>query len=214
MEVGKSRVKIIVLISIIVLVVLIAISVAVNATGNSSGIAKSITFTDNMDGAYVYVRAVDVAGNKGEWSEPQRLWIDNTAPTVTANESSVTIKEGDVNALADYFTVVSNGTNADIDVVCTIGGVEYEDTESLTADGSPYTVVCTASKNGGKSNSAEMEIVVEPAFDFSAVEYTTWNSSDIWAVNLPEEWQPVVVSVVRFNFRFSRYYFFRRSYLE
>ena len=154
--------KIAIAIVAIVLVVLVAIGVSVKASG-SSGIAKSVTFTDNMDGAYVYFRAVDSAGNVGEWSEPQRIWIDNTAPTVTAKESSVTITEGEVNTLADYFTVVANGTNNDVDVVCTIGGTEYENTETLTVDGSPYTVTCTATKNGGKSNKAEMELVVEPS---------------------------------------------------
>ena len=37
------------------------------------------------------------------------------------------------------------------------------DTETLTAEGSPYTVLCEASKNGGNSKSAEMELVVEPS---------------------------------------------------
>ena len=146
----------------IVLVVLIAVGVSVKASA-SNGIAKSVTFTDNMDGYYVYFRAVDSAGNVGDWSNAQRIWIDTTTPTVTAKENSVTIKEGDVNELADYFTVVANGTNTDVDVVCTIGGVAYTTTESLTVDGSPYTVTCTATKNGGKSNKAEMELVVEPS---------------------------------------------------
>ena len=161
MEVKKSRLKIIVLISVIVIAILIVVSVAVNATG-SGGIAKSVTFTDNMDGAYVYFRAVDAAGNVGEWSEPERLWIDNTAPTVTAKESSVSIKEGDNNKLSDYFTVVSNGGNEEIEVECTINGTVYETTESLTAANSPYTVTCVASKVGGNSNNATMEIVVTP----------------------------------------------------
>ena len=159
----RKNIKLLLIILAIVLVVLIAVGVSVKASGNTSGIAKSVTFTDNMDGAYVYFRAVDAAGNVGEWSEPQRIWIDNTVPTVTAKESSVTIKEGDVNALEDYFTVVANGSNADVDVVCTIGGVEYTTTETLTVEGSPYTVVCTATKNGGKSGNASMELVVESA---------------------------------------------------
>lgn len=156
----RKRRKVIILISIIITALLITIGISVKASGNTE-IAKSVTFTENMDGAYVYVRAVDAAGNKGAWSEAQRIWIDNTAPTVTAKESSVTITEGDVNNLADYFTVVANGSNTDVDVVCTINGVEYTTTETLTVDGSPYTVTCTASKNGGESNSETMKIEVK-----------------------------------------------------
>ena len=158
----RKNIKLLLIILAIVLVVLIAVGVSVKASA-SNGIAKSVTFTNNMDGYYVYFRAVDSAGNAGEWSNAQRIWIDTTTPTVTAKENSVTIKEGDINALEDYFTVVANGTNADVDVVCTIGGVEYTTTETLTVDGSPYTVVCTATKNGGKSGNARMEIVVETA---------------------------------------------------
>lgn len=156
----KNKKRIIILLTTIIIAILIAVGVSVKASG-SGEIAKSITFTENMDGKYVYVRAVDAAGNKGEWSEAQRVWIDNTAPTVTAKERSVTITEGDVKNLADYFTVVANGANTDVEIVCTIGGVEYSTTEALTANGSPYTVTCTASKSGGVSNSATMEIVVE-----------------------------------------------------
>ena len=162
MEVKKSRLKIIVLVSIIVMAILIGVSVAVNATG-SGEIVKSKTFNENMDGYYVYFRAVDEAGNAGDWSNSQRIWIDTKAPNVSAKNSSVTIEEGTVELLASYFNIDANGGNDDIDVVCTIGGVEYDDTETLTAEGSPYTVVCTASKNGGKSKSAEMELVVEPS---------------------------------------------------
>ena len=160
MKVNKSRLKIIVLISIIVIAILIAVSVAVNATG--SGIVKSKTFNENMDGYYVYFRAVDEAGNVGDWSNAQRIWIDTTEPTVTAKQGSVSIKEGDNNKLADYFTVVANGGNEEIEVECTINGKVYETTESLTAANSPYTVTCVASKVGGNSNNATMEIVVTP----------------------------------------------------
>ena len=163
MEVKKSKVKVIVLISIIVLAILIVVGVAVNATGSGSGIAKSKTFTDNMDGYYVYFRAVDEAGNVGDWSNAERIWIDTTAPTVTAKESSVTITEGENYQLKDYFSVVANGGNTDVDIVCTINGTEYENTETLTVEGSPYTVRCTANKNGGNSNSNTMQIIVEPS---------------------------------------------------
>ena len=161
MKVIREKKKLIVMVVVIVLAVLIGVGVAVNATGSASGIAKSVTFSENMDGYYVYFRAVDEAGNAGDWSNSQRIWIDTKAPNVSAKEASVTIEEGTVENLEDYFNIEANGGNDDIDVVCTIGGVEYTDTESLTAEGSPYTVVCTASKNGGKSNKAEMELVVE-----------------------------------------------------
>ena len=157
----NARIKIIIISAIVAIAILVTTLITISIASTNSGIAKSVTFTDDIEGAYVYFRAVDVAGNVGEWSEPQRIWIDTKAPNVSAKESSVTIEEGTVATLEDYFTVEANGGNTDIDVVCTIGGVEYTDTETLTAEGSPYTVVCEASKNGGNSKSAEMELVVE-----------------------------------------------------
>ena len=163
MRIIREKKKLIVLITVIVLAILIGVGVAVNATGSSGGIAKSVTFSENMDGAYVYFRAVDGAGNVGEWSEPQRLFIDTDAPIVTCTvpNNTLSIAEGDVLELADYFTVTANGSNTDIDITYTIGEVECSTTEGLTAEGSPYTVICTASKVGGNSGSATMEIEVE-----------------------------------------------------
>ena len=174
MKVVREKKKLIVLVAVVVLAVLIGVGVAVNATGSSGGIAKSVTFSEDMDGAYVYFRAVDAAGNVGEWSEPQRLFIDTDAPIVTCTvpNNTLTIAEGDVLELANYFTVTANGSNTDIDITYTIGDVECSTTEGLTAEGSSYTVVCTATKNGGKSGNTSMEIVVEnalPEVDFSTV---------------------------------------------
>ena len=165
MKVVKEKKKLIVLIVVIVLAILIGVGVAVNATGSSGGIAKSVTFNENMDGYYVYFRAVDEAGNVGDWSNAQRIWIDTTEPivTCTATNNTLSIAEGDVLELADYFTVTANGSNTDIDITYTIGDVECSTTEGLTAEGSPYIVICTASKNGGNSTSQQMEIVVEKA---------------------------------------------------
>ena len=159
----NARRKIIIISAIVAITILVTTLITISIASTNSGIAKSKTFDTDMDGYYVYFRAVDEAGNAGDWSNAQRIWIDTKAPNVSAKEASVTIEEGTVATLADYFTVEANGGNDDIDVVCTIGGVEYEDTETLTAEGSPYTVVCEASKNGGKSKSAEMELVVEPS---------------------------------------------------
>ena len=159
MEVGKSRVKIIVLISIVVLAILIAVSVAVNATG-SSGIAKSKTFTDNMDGYYVYFRAVDEAGNAGDWSNAQRIWIDTTEPTITAKNASIIMKEEERN---DTFESLFNITWGGI----TTGTIIYKLNDESTSynnigqlEAGTHVLTAILNKNNGTTASASVTVEV------------------------------------------------------
>jgi len=123
--------------------------------------ATSQKFDTNIAGEYVFFRAVDVVGNKGAWSDGQQVYIDINAPTVTANNSSVTITAGQNYAMSSYFTVAANGTNTNITTTYKIGSTSYDNTSSLAAG--TYTVTCTATKTGGNSNSASMTLVVKSA---------------------------------------------------
>jgi len=82
-----------ILITLPILILLIAALIAVGITiaaGNNSTPETEQTFTEEGDGYYIWVRAVDHAGNKGPWSEAQRVWIDNkgpSAPTITGGSS-------------------------------------------------------------------------------------------------------------------------------
>ena len=75
------------------LTLLIATLIAIgttNAAGNTATPETEQTFTEEGDGYYIWVRAVDHAGNKGPWSEAQRVWIDTngpSAPTITGGSS-------------------------------------------------------------------------------------------------------------------------------
>jgi len=119
----------------------------------------SKTFNTNMAGNYVYFRAVDVVGNKGEWSEAQRLYIDVNDPTVSAKNSSVTIKKGDNVAMSTYFTTSANGNAGISSTTYKIGSTSYTNTSSLAVG--TYTVTCTVTKVGGKTASATMTLVVK-----------------------------------------------------
>jgi len=76
-----------------ILILLIAVLIAIgitNAANNATEPQTDQTFTEEGDGYYIWVRAVDHAGNKGPWSEAQRVWIDNkgpSAPTITGGSS-------------------------------------------------------------------------------------------------------------------------------
>jgi len=73
-----------ILITLPILILLIAVLIAIgitNAAGNTAVPETEQTFTEDGDGYYIWVRAVDHAGNKSEWSEAQRIWIDNKGPS-------------------------------------------------------------------------------------------------------------------------------------
>ena len=77
----------------ILLLIIAAIIIGItmtNAAGNTAAPETEQTFTEEGDGYYIWVRAVDHAGNKGPWSEAQRVWIDTGAPKITLKSNSNT----------------------------------------------------------------------------------------------------------------------------
>jgi len=131
------------------------------ATASLGAGTTSVTFNTNFTAYYVYFRAVDSLGNKGAWSSAQRLYIDINKPTVTANNSSVTITKGQSYTMSSYFTVAANGANTNITTTYKIGSTSYTNTSGLAVG--TYTVTCTATKTGGNSESASMTLVVKSA---------------------------------------------------
>ena len=86
---NKKTILVILLVLLLLIAALIAIGIT-NAAGNTVEPETSQTFTEDGDGYYIWVRAVDHAGNKGPWSEAQRVWIDNkgpSAPIITGGSS-------------------------------------------------------------------------------------------------------------------------------
>ena len=83
-----------ILIALIILLLLIAVLKTIgitNAANSTTEPETEQTFTEEGDGYYIWVRAVDHAGNKGPWSEAQRVWIDTkgpSAPTIQGGSST------------------------------------------------------------------------------------------------------------------------------
>ena len=165
---------------ITIIVLLILAGVALSAlTGNDNIIQNAGTTVDNYNAQQETDEAVlnTIAGyleshmpqgeNGGADDEVVEPEVDKTPPTITAKEESVTITEGQKYLLSEYFTIEPDATTEGVKVTYTINGQEYADTENLTATGSPYTITCTASKNGGESNSATMTLVVQPSWKIS-----------------------------------------------
>jgi len=76
-----------------ILLLLIATLIAIgitNAAGNTTEPETDQTFTEEGDGYYIWVRAVDHAGNKSDWSAAQRVWIETGLPTITIKINSNT----------------------------------------------------------------------------------------------------------------------------
>jgi len=132
-----------------------------SATASLSVGTTSKTFSSNYAAYYIYFRGVDSLGNVGTWSSYQRLYIDVNSPTVSANNSSVTITAGDNVAMSTYFTTSANGNAAISSTTYKIGSTSYTNTSSLAAG--TYTVTCTVTKVTGKTASATMTLVVNVA---------------------------------------------------
>ena len=205
MKVIREKKKLIVLVAVIVLAVLIGVGVAVNATGSASGIAKSVTFSEDMDGAYVYFRAVDAAGNVGEWSEPQRLWIDTTSPIITAKQESVEVEEGKSNDLETYFNIDENGS-ADITSVTFVdksnGNKVVENTNELAVGN--HEIEATVEKANGAKASASVIIVIAVAgftLTFIANGSTYSTITEAKTVSFPEQ-DPTLT-----NYKFTGWYY-------
>jgi len=88
---GKNRKTILITLPILILLIAAIIAIGItNAANSTTEPQTSQTFNEDGDGYYIWVRAVDHAGNKGPWSEAQRVWIDNkgpSAPTITGGSN-------------------------------------------------------------------------------------------------------------------------------
>ena len=87
---NKKTILVILPVLLLLIATLIAIGIT-NAAGNTAEPETEQTFTEDGDGYYIWVRAVDHAGNKGPWSEAQRVWIDASgpsAPTITGGSTA------------------------------------------------------------------------------------------------------------------------------
>jgi len=79
---GKTRKTILIILLILLLLIAALIAIGItNAANSTTEPQTDQTFTEDGDGYYIWVRAVDHAGNKGAWSEAQRVWIDNKGPS-------------------------------------------------------------------------------------------------------------------------------------
>jgi len=111
-EVFKRKTILIALpILILLATALIAIGIT-NAANSATEPETEQTFTEEGDGYYIWVRAVDHAGNKGPWSEAQRVWIETGLPTITikTNSNTTWAKTGSVTvALQDSKSGLAEG---------------------------------------------------------------------------------------------------------
>ena len=165
-------------------------------TISTSGISldsgvKSKVFDTNSSGSYVYFRAIDKVGNVGQWSNSQRIYIDVNSPIVTANSEKVTIKQGDTNDIATYFTVEQNGSASIVEIKYEITSNNNQAvTNTNTLAEGTHTIKCTATKANGLSGSDVIEIVVERAgppsissatdFQDKTTEYEDEKGNTIW----------------------------------
>jgi len=132
------------LITLPILLLLIAAIIAIgitNAANSTTEPETNQTFNEDGDGYYIWVRAVDYAGNKGPWSEAQRVWIDNKGP-------SAPIIEGGSTEYALSRTI-SVSTTSDDNGASGVAYYEYckksgADKPDASADGTQLTTTATS----------------------------------------------------------------------
>jgi len=133
-----------ILIILLILLLLIAAIIAIgitNAANSTTEPETNQTFNEDGDGYYIWVRAVDHAGNKGEWSEAQRIWIDTkgpTAPTITGGSSEYALSR-----------TISVSTESDDNGASGVAYYEYHkksgsDKPDASADGTKVTTSATS----------------------------------------------------------------------
>jgi len=130
-EILKKKITLIILPILLLLIGALIIGITMtNAAGNTAEPETEQTFTEDGDGYYIWVRAVDHAGNKGPWSEAQRVWIETGKPTITikTNSNTTWAQTGSVTvALKDTTSGLASGAS-----------VKYGWSESLETAPSNY----------------------------------------------------------------------------
>ena len=101
----------------------------------------------------VKAKLVDTTSQEGKTATLDITKIDKNAPTVSAKQSSLTIKQGDSYAISNYFTTSSNGS-------APITNTTYSVTNTNSLGIGTHTVTCTVTKATGITASASMTVVV------------------------------------------------------
>ena len=138
--------------------------ISLSCTGTSGtdyGVNGTTSVAVKTNNQTVTAIAVDKAGNVVTATLTVTK-IDKNVPIVTANAESITITEGDVNDPKGYFTYSENGGASITSVECTDvsnNNAVIENTNTLAIG--THTIRCTVTKETGKSDYAEITIVVE-----------------------------------------------------
>ena len=128
---------------------------------NWSDYTGPITVSSNC---IVKAKLIDTTSQEGKTATANITNIDKTDPTVTAKQSSVTITEGDSNALSNYFTITANGTYGISSTIYTdTSNSNTQVTNTNTLKVGTHIIKCTATKETGATASATITIVVNSA---------------------------------------------------
>jgi len=152
-----------ILITLPILLLLIAalITLGITNAANNTTPQTTQTFTEDGDGYYIWVRAVDHAGNKGPWSEAQRIWIDTKPPQIELVTSEIAIiTEGDSFDISGFFNIIENGS-APYTVEYKVNGNDITNTSELVASDVEYEIICTVTKQTNATASATKKVKVE-----------------------------------------------------
>ena len=127
----------------------------------------------------VKAKLVDTTSQEGKTATLDITKIDKNAPTVSAKQSSLTIKQGDSYAISNYFITSSNGS-------APITNTTYSVTNTNSLGVGTHTVTCTVTKATGKTASASMTVVVNSAVPTGSVKFTVGDFEETKNFTVPE----------------------------
>ena len=140
-------------------------SVTTGKVGNTEN-DISLLFDTDYNGYYVYFRAIDNVSNIGEWSKPQRLFIDIN-PAIVVGGSYSYYGDTEVTVMGELFSVDNNGNapikNIEISVQPSdILDIEpgYHETIYFPNIPATFTVVCNVTKENGLTTTEYATVLI------------------------------------------------------
>ena len=132
-------------------------SVATGKVGNTEN-DISLLFDTDYNGYYVYFRAIDNVTNIGEWSEPQRLFIDINPAIVVGHGFSMT-GGGILTVMGQLFSVDNNGNAPIKNIEISVPDLDiepgYHETILFPNATKTYIVICNVTKENGLTTTEE-----------------------------------------------------------
>ena len=151
-------------------------------SGHSSTTSNISSITSNTTGQTVTITTTDLAGNSS--TRDYIIKVDKNAPTLAAKSGTVTIKEGESNAVSNYFTVSYSISG---------GSISCSPTNTSSLSTGTRSVSCTATGGNGLATTTSKQITVNKKITYPTIAVDTSGAN---SPKLASNMIPVVYSEI------------------